>query len=118
MSFGLKTAKAIDDQLARIVKREVRKAVEQAQAPPGEESIHETRQHIKKTRSVLHLLRKALGNDYAKLNGDLRSAAHRISVARDADALIPLMESLSGRYHDVITPAAVRKANAALKAGR
>jgi CHAD domain-containing protein len=118
MSFELKKTKALDDQLARIVTREVRKAAEQAKEPPGEASIHETRQHIKKTRSVLRLLRKALGDDYAKLNDDLRSAAHRLSVARDADALIPLMESLSGRYHDVITPAAVRRANATLKADR
>ena len=118
MSFRLKTTTAIDDQLARIVTREVRKAAEKADEAPRETSIHDARQHIKKARSVLHLLRAALGGDYAELNDSLRSAANRMSGARDADALVPLMTSLSGRYHGAMTPGALRQANATLKARR
>jgi CHAD domain-containing protein len=116
--FRLNAAKAIDDQLARIVARELRKATEAVDRARDEESIHAARKHIKKARSILHLLRKPLGRDYDSLNAPIRLAAHRIAAIRDADALLGTITTLSARYHDVISPAVRRKATATLKARR
>jgi CHAD domain-containing protein len=118
VAFRLTTASAIDDQLAQIVARELRKATEAVDRSGDEESIHQARKHIKKARSVLHLLRKPLGRDYDTLNDPIRLAAHRISAVRDADALVGTLTSLRARYHDVIGPLACRKASATLKARR
>jgi CHAD domain-containing protein len=116
VAFRLTTARAIDDQLAQIVARELRKATEAVNRSGDEESIHEARKHIKKARSVLHLLRKPLGRDYQTLNDPIRLASHRISTIRDADALVGTLTSLRARYHDVIGPLACRKAKATLTA--
>jgi CHAD domain-containing protein len=118
MAFRLRAAKALDNQLAQIVSREMREATEAVDRSRDEESVHEARKHIKKVRSVLHLLREPLGRDYETLNAPMRLAARRMSAIRDADALVATLKSLSGRYHDVIGPAACRKANATLKARR
>ena len=88
MSFRLKPSKPIGNQLARIVAGELRKATqEMAERSPGEASIHEARTHVKKIRAVLRMLRKPLGNDFARLNECARSAAHQLSAIRDADAI-------------------------------
>jgi len=119
MSFRLKPSKRIGNQLARIVAGELRMATqEMAERAPGEASIHEARTHVKKIRAVLRMLRKPLGNDYARLNECARSAAHQLSAIRDADAIATTMDSLWRRYHDVITPAAFRRANATLNVRR
>jgi len=119
MSFRLKPSKPIGNQLARIVAGELRMATqEMAERAPGEASIHEARTHVKKIRAVLRMLRKPLGNDYARLNECARSAAHQLSAIRDADAIATTMDSLWRRYHDVITPAAFRRANATLNVRR
>ena len=119
MSFRLKPSKPIGNQLARIVAGELRQATqEMAERSPGETSIHEARTHVKKIRAVLRMLRKPLGNDYARLNECARSAAHQLSAIRDADAIATTMDSLWRRYHDVITPAAFRRANATLNVRR
>jgi len=119
MSFRLKPSKPIGHQLARIVAGELREATqEMAERSPGEASIHEARTHVKKIRAVLRMLRKPLGNDYARLNERARSAAHQLAAIRDADAIATTMDSLWRRYHNVITPAAFRRANATLNVRR
>src|SRR5262245_33655298 len=119
MSFQLNHSKPIGAQLARIVVKELRKATREVLAgSPNEQSIHEARTHVKKIRSVLHLLRKTLGDDYDRLNECARAAAHRLATIRDADALIEEMESLRRRYRSVISSATLRSARATLTARR
>jgi hypothetical protein len=101
-------------QVARIVKRELRKAAATAGRRPGDASIHDARKRIKKVRSVIHLLRQPLDGDYSKLDEGLRSAAHRLAAVRDADSLVNVMRSLGARYHDVITVAALTRAKSTL----
>jgi CHAD domain-containing protein len=118
MTFRLKRKTSIGPQLAHIVARESRKAAEEvAAASPAEESVHEARKHVKKIRAVLHMLRSELGGDYDSLNNWNRSAAHRISAVRDADALIGTMKSLRKRYPAVICTG-FRTATATLEARR
>jgi len=117
MAFRLKNAKSIRAQLARIVAKELRKAADDvSRRSLREASIHDVRKHVKKVRAVLRLLRKELGDDYAPLNEQIRSAARRLSAVRDADALIEMMKALRRRYRRVLTPTVVRTANATLKA--
>jgi CHAD domain-containing protein len=117
MTFRLTRKKSIGPQLAHIVARESRKAAEEVAAKsPAEASVHEARTRVKKIRAVLHLLRSELGDDYTTLNKCSRSAAHRISAIRDADALIETMKSLRRQYPVVMR--GLRAATATLEARR
>jgi CHAD domain-containing protein len=112
----LKGAKSIGAQLSRVAASELRKATDELADPPlRAESIHEARKHVKKARSVLHLLRKALGDDYARFNGPMRSAAHRMSAVRDAEALLGTMKMLRRRYRGVIPVPAARRVEAVFR---
>jgi CHAD domain-containing protein len=119
MSFRLKGEKAIGAQLSRLVASELRKSSDGvAGRALREHSVHDARKRVKKIRAVLHLLRKELGDDYQKLNERVRSAAHRLSAVRDADALLGMMKDLRQRFRDVITPAIAHTATATLKGRR
>jgi len=119
MAFRLKNGKAIGAQLARIVNDELRAALDAvAQASTGGASIHETRKHIKKIRSVLHLLRKELGDDYAPLNDRIRFAARQLSAVRDADVLVATLETLHRRHGRLLGPDVYKTAGAALERRR
>ncbi len=119
MAFRLKNAKSIGAQLSRIVARELRKATgEVSGGSPRGKSVHEARKHVKKIRSVLHLLRKELGDDYEPLNERIRCAARQLSPVRDADALIATMNALKRQHGGLITSSVFRTANSVLQARR
>src|SRR5262245_34998824 len=118
MAFRLKGTKSIGSQLARVVSKEVSEAVASVTGAPREESVHDARKHVKKIRAVLHLLQLAIGDDYDGVAERIRSAAHRMSAVRDADALITMMKALRRQSKGVITPALARTANVTLKARR
>src|SRR5215467_13042024 len=116
MAFRLKRRTSIGPQLARIVAKELRAAVDEvAHASSGGKSVHETRKRVKKIRSVLHLLRKELGDSYAALNDRVRFAARQLSSVRDADVLVATMEAVRRHHRRVVTPEIFRVADAALK---
>jgi len=119
MAFALKHRKSIGSQLARIVAKELRAAVDEvAHASSGGKAIHETRKRVKKIRSVLHLLRKELGDSYARLNDQVRSAARQLSAIRDADVLVATMEKVRRHHGRLVTPEIFRVADATLKKRR
>ncbi|MDQ2676364.1 MAG: CHAD domain-containing protein [Actinomycetota bacterium] len=58
------------------------------------EAVHTARKDLKKTRSLLRLVRASLGEDRFRAENDrLRAAAHHLAGAREGDAL---SESLAG----------------------
>jgi CHAD domain-containing protein len=64
-----------------------------------EETVHEIRKDIKKTRSLLRLARPGLPTEaYRRENRHLRDTARSISGARDADVLAETVDKLAGRY--------------------
>lgn len=57
-------------------------------------AIHEARRHLKKARSLLKLVRSALGDRYQRENTRLRNIARRLSHFRDAAAMIETFDEL------------------------
>ncbi len=62
--------------------------------------VHEARKRIKETRALLRLVRKSLGDDYVVENTWLRDAAHSLTGARDAEAMIETLERLRKKTED------------------
>ncbi|MEQ1731475.1 MAG: CHAD domain-containing protein, partial [Vicinamibacterales bacterium] len=87
MAFHLKPDEPIAAGLRRIVRTELRFAIDQLDAvEPSDEAIHEARKSIKKVRAVLKLcggMRAA-----RRVPRSLRRAAHLLAPVRDADAVI------------------------------
>jgi CHAD domain-containing protein len=61
--------------------------------------IHEARKDLKRTRSLLRLVRAGMKpKAYRRHNDDLRAIAHRLSGQRDADVLVKTVNGLRQRY--------------------
>jgi CHAD domain-containing protein len=62
-------------------------------------SVHEVRKDIKKTRSMLRLVRPGIpAKTYRQENRRLRDTARAISGARDADVMLETVDKLAERY--------------------
>jgi len=98
MPYKFKPALTVPENVKRIASEEMRSAIEHLRGKAGvsrEESVHEVRKSIKKTRALLRLVRPELGQFFAEENGDLRDTGHRLSELRDAGALIAVLDNLS-----------------------
>lgn len=62
--------------------------------------VHEARKRIKEARALLRLVRRDLGDDYVVENTWLRDAAHSLTGARDAEAMIETLEKLRTKTED------------------
>jgi CHAD domain-containing protein len=66
-------------------------------------AVHEARKDLKKTRSILRLVRDPLGEDvYRRENDRLRDAGRELSGTRDATVKADTLEALRERYGDEI----------------
>jgi CHAD domain-containing protein len=95
-----------DDDIATTVRRcapeqlddAVRNIAARGDGDPAE-AIHEARKDIKKTRSLLRLVRPALGADaYRRRNVALRDIGRGLSAQRDVDAIAETMDDLAERF--------------------
>lgn len=65
---------------------------------PGR-TVHDTRKALKRARTVLRLLREELGEEaFARENGELRRAGLHLAGAREAEAMIAMLDSLLARH--------------------
>src|SRR5690606_38620697 len=78
---------AIGGALIRLLADDVAKAREGlAGEGPADIRIHRARQRLKRARSLLRVLRPALGRPAERLKDGLAGSARMLSGARDADA--------------------------------
>jgi CHAD domain-containing protein len=109
MAFRLKRRGGMPTQLRRIVRGELRKALDALdEDAPGEDAVHEARKCVKKARAVLRLLRAPLGSRYAAENDRLRGVARALASLRDADATLDTLRALHARYPGVVSATTVR----------
>ena len=109
MGFRLKTQGGMRKQLRRVVRSELRSALDVLDGDtPGDEGIYEARKSIKKIRAVLRLLRQPLAGDYTKENARLRTVGRDLSLIRDADATLDTVRDLHGRYPNAVSPHVMR----------
>ena len=65
-----------------------------------DESIHEIRKHLKRTRGVLRLVEGELGKEYDVEAGVLREIGQTLSSVRDASAIIETFDELADKYSE------------------
>ena len=92
MAFRLREDEPVAKGLSRLVRKQLRSAVERLTSDGSDEAIHDARKRIKKVRAVLHLAGTDLGGDRALKR--LRRGSHALSPLRDMDAMIEAARTL------------------------
>ncbi len=100
MSFELHQRQHLEDELARIVRRELRDTVRALTrgGSSSEDVIHESRKSVKKVRAVAALLEQAGAKLPRKDRKRLKSAASALSRLRDSAAIIESLDRVRRRY--------------------
>jgi len=119
MPYHFKPSETIPDAVKRIISEEIDSAVEQLENGPRnqrDEAVHEARKSLKKIRGMLRLIQPEIGRGfYKRENGLLRDVGRKLSVIRDAGAIIEVFEDLAARYQKELAPAAVGGVRRGLK---
>jgi CHAD domain-containing protein len=101
MSFELHRRKHLEDELAKVVRRELRKtvrALSTSARTASESVIHESRKSVKKVRAVAALLERAGATLPGKDRKRLKSAARALSRLRDSAVVIESLDRVRRRY--------------------
>lgn len=98
MAFALRPDESLGLGIARLVLGQLDSAIHHlaAQESDPTEAVHETRKSMKRTRTMLRLLRRALGTStFDKENAALRGIAARLSKLRDEHMLVEVTARLA-----------------------
>jgi CHAD domain-containing protein len=101
MSFELHQRKHLEDELTKIVRRELRTTVRALTTSDGtafETVIHESRKSVKKVRAVTAFLDQAGAKLPRQDRKRLKSAARSLSRLRDSAAIIESLDRIRRRY--------------------
>ncbi|HKT78756.1 MAG TPA: CHAD domain-containing protein [Vicinamibacterales bacterium] len=85
MAFSLRKGERLSKGLPRLVRRQLRSAIDQLEGEPSSDTVHEVRKSIKKVRAILELVRDDF--DVDRERKQLQRVAHMLSPMRDADAV-------------------------------
>lgn len=96
MSFAFGRKQPVGSEVRRIALEQLDKALLEIRDEDVDldETIHQLRKRLKKTRAVLRLARPAMEDVYKNLNGELRDAGRLLATVRDAQALVETVEVL------------------------
>ncbi len=100
MAFELAHRKHLDDELTKIVRRQLRDTV-RALSEAGKASenvIHEARKSVKKVRAIVALLEQAGAKLPRKDRKRLKSAASALSRLRDSAAIVESLDRVHRQY--------------------
>ena len=101
VSYRFERGEPVPEAIKRLAKEQVEGAVESLGSSGNrDESIHDARKRVKKTRALLRLVREELGDAYTAENIRLRDAARGLSEFRDAAAVIQTFDSVREKYRD------------------
>jgi len=101
VSFELHDRKHIEDEVAKIVRQQLRKSAHVLTTSKGSQfrsAVHESRKSVKKVRAVAALLTKAGVKLPRRDRKRLKSAARALSKVRDATAIIETFDRVRRRY--------------------
>ena len=115
-AYRIKNGESASAAVIRIARGRLDRALEQLSSGLDGDAVtavHEARKDLKKTRSVLRLVREPLGKDrYQRENARLREASSALSGTRDATVKIDTLEALGERYGEELPHAAQELAGA------
>ncbi|MEP6954149.1 MAG: CHAD domain-containing protein [Solirubrobacteraceae bacterium] len=102
MSYRLRLEEPVPDALRAVAAQQLEAALRSLTDGLREDpvtAVHDARKSLKKTRSLLRLARPGMpAGAYREENWALRDIARSLSSARDADALIEVVDDIAGRY--------------------
>jgi len=101
MSFALSRRKHIEDELSKIVRRQLRKSARALSASRDGgfgSTVHESRKSVKKVRAVAAVLEAAGAPLPRKDHKRLKAAAGALSRPRDSAAIIDTFDRIRQRY--------------------
>jgi len=101
MSFELHQRKHLEDELTKIVRRQLRNAAHALTTSAGMQfrsAVHESRTRVKKVRAVAALLKQAGAKLPRRDRRRLKSAARALSRVRDSSAIIDTFDRVRRRY--------------------
>jgi CHAD domain-containing protein len=102
MSFELRERKHLEDELKKIMRRELRRTARALGTDTGSASpddvVHESRKSVKKVRAIVALLEDAGAKVPRKPRQRMKSAASALSKLRDSVAIIETLERVRRRY--------------------
>ena len=102
MSFELHQPTRIEDELKKIVRRQLRNAAHALTTSEDSQfrsAVHESRKSVKKVRAVAAFLKEAGAKLPRKDRRRLKSAAKALSMVRDSTAIIETFDRLRRRYY-------------------
>jgi len=102
MAYHLKRSESVPEGIRRIAREEIESAADQLSKEhrDRDEAIHEARKSIKKVRAVLRLVHPELGDTYYQETSYLCDVGRKLSLFRDAGAVIEILDSLEQKYRN------------------
>jgi hypothetical protein len=101
VSFELHRRKHIEDELAKIVREQLRKTARVLTASEGTQfrsAVHESRKSLKKVRAIAAFLTQAGAKLPRRDRKRLKSAARSLSRVRDSSAIVDTLDRVRRRY--------------------
>ena len=101
MSFELHQRKHLEDELTKIVRRQLRNAAHALTTSAGMQfrsAVDESRTRVKKVRAVAALLKQAGAKLPRRDRRRLKSASRALSRVRDSSAIIDTFDRVRRRY--------------------
>lgn len=98
MSYRIEVGQPLSNEVRRIATDELDAAIELLADPDQEgleKSVHSVRKHTKRLRSLIRIVRPALGTDFATANRTIRESSAVLSPLRDAHALLATFDALA-----------------------
>ncbi|MEA2214420.1 MAG: hypothetical protein QOF83_4368, partial [Solirubrobacteraceae bacterium] len=102
MAYRLDSVEDVSADLRRCAREQLEQAVHRLESGAAENpvgALHDARKALKKTRSILRLSRSGMKpGQRRRENARLRSVAHQLGRAREADALLDALQTIDDRY--------------------
>ena len=100
MAYVLKRSESVPEGIRRMALEEIDSAASELskRRRDRDEAIHEARKNIKKVRALLRLVQPELGDTYYQESSYLRDVGRKLSLFRDAGAVIEILDSLKQKY--------------------
>ncbi len=101
MAYRFEPGETVPESVRRVATEELLSAADGlrlSQPANRDKAIHEARKSIKKTRGLLRLMRKDLGDFFKQENVQLRDVGRRLSDLRDASVIIETFDGVVKKY--------------------
>ncbi|MDX1577711.1 MAG: CHAD domain-containing protein [Gemmatimonadota bacterium] len=118
MAYRLEEGEEVAAGIRRIAREQVDGALASLGEPGADPSaaVHDARKRLKKTRAVLRLVRRQIGEDvFQRENTAYRDAGKLLAPARETAVAVETVEGLRERFPDTLASAAVEDLAATLR---